>query len=159
MKTLHTFGCPVFALHHALAGNKSIPQWNSRAHIGLNLGPSPMHACNVHLVLSLITGLMCLQFYCRVDGFFETCKYGFSDIGISSMWQHLAELKHAYEDPWIQSDQRLLSCAPISKTDNSTKSRLPTSNISFFPTESHEEQSFSLEFFKDGGINIPDTKE
>jgi hypothetical protein len=27
MKTLHTFGCPVLALHHALAGGKSIPQW------------------------------------------------------------------------------------------------------------------------------------
>ncbi len=139
MKTLHTFRCPVLALHHAFAGSKSIPQWDPRVRIRLNLGPSPMHAHNVHLVLSLTTGLVSPQFHCCFDEFYETCKCGVSDMGISSMWQCLAGLEHANGDPWIQSDQRLLSCAPISKTDNSTKSQLPTSNISFLPSELHEE--------------------
>jgi hypothetical protein len=58
MRFLHTFGCPVFALHNSLASNKSLPQWDPRARIGLNLETSPTHAHNVHLVLSLTTGLV-----------------------------------------------------------------------------------------------------
>jgi hypothetical protein len=115
MKTLHTFGCPVFALHHALTGGKSIPRWDPRSRIGLYLGLSPSHACNVHLVLSLTAGLVSPQFHCRFDDLFEKCKYGVSDMGISSTWQCLAGFKHANGDPWIQPDQRLLSRAPVSK--------------------------------------------
>jgi hypothetical protein len=88
MRFLHTFGCPVFALHNSLASNKSLPQWDDpRACIGLNLDPSPTHARNVHLVLSLTTGLVSLQFHCCFDNFFETCKFGVADGGISSTWQ------------------------------------------------------------------------
>jgi hypothetical protein len=151
MKTLHTFGCPVFTLHHALAGGKSIPQWDPRSRIGLYLGPSPLHACNVHLVLSLTTGLVSLQFHCCFDDFFETCKYGFSDMGISSTWQRLAGFKHANGDPWIQPDQRPLSCTPISKMGNTSESQLTTAK--FLPSESQDEQSVSSEFFDDGDIN------
>jgi hypothetical protein len=46
MKHMHTFGCPVFALQNALALGKQLPQWSPRARLGLNLGPSPMHARN-----------------------------------------------------------------------------------------------------------------
>jgi hypothetical protein len=141
MKTLHTFGCPVFALHHALVGGKSIPQWDPRSCIGLYLGPTPSHARNVHLVLSLTTGLVSPQFHCCFDNFFETCKYGVSDMGISSTRQRLAGLKHANGDPFIQPDQRLLSCDPISEMGNTSKSK------------PQDEQSVSLEFFEDGGID------
>ncbi len=151
MKTLRTFGCPVFALHHGLAGGKSIPRWNPRSRIRLYLGPSPLHACNVHLVLSLTTGLVSPQFHCCLDNFFETCKYGVSDMGISSTWQCLAGFKCANGDPWIQSDQRLLSRAPISKMDNTSESQLPTAKI--LPSKSKDEQSVSSEFFDDGEID------
>ncbi len=90
----------------------------------LYLGPSPLHARNVHLVLSLTTGLVSPQFHCCFDNFFETCKYGVSDMGISSTWQRLAGFKRANGDPWIQPDQRLLSHAPISKMGNTSKSQL-----------------------------------
>ncbi len=70
MKLMHTFGCPVFALSNALASGKSIPKWSPRARIGLNLGPSPMHARNVYLVLNLHTGLVSPQHHCCFDNFF-----------------------------------------------------------------------------------------
>jgi hypothetical protein len=150
MKTLHTFGCPVFALYHALAGGKSISRWDPRSCNGLYLGPSPLHARNVHLVLSLTTGLVSLQFHCCFDDFFETCKYGVSDMGVSSTRQHLAGLKRANGDPWIHPDQRLLSCAPISKMGNTSKSQLPMSKILL--SKPQDEQSVSSEFFDDGDV-------
>jgi hypothetical protein len=151
MKTLHTFGCPVFALHHALAGGKSIPQWYPGSHIGLYLRPSPLHACNMHLVLSLTTGLVSPQFHCRFNNFFETCNYEVLDMDISSTWQRLAGLKRANVDPWIQPDQRLLSHAPISKMDYTYELQLPMAKI--LPSEPQDEQSVSLELFDDGGVN------
>jgi hypothetical protein len=54
----HTFACPVFALQNELAASNTIPKWLPRAHLRLNLGPSPMHARNVYLVLNLSTGLV-----------------------------------------------------------------------------------------------------
>jgi hypothetical protein len=58
MKHLHMFSCPVFALQNSLASGNKIPKWSPCACLGLNLGPSPMHARNVYLVLSLSTGLV-----------------------------------------------------------------------------------------------------
>ncbi len=72
-------------------------------------------------------------------------------MGIPSTWQCLAGLKHANGDPWIQPDQRLLSRAPISKMDNTSKSQLPMTKI--LPSEPQDEQSVSLEFFEDGNID------
>ncbi len=86
MRFMHTFGCPFFALNNSLASNKAIPRWDLRAHIGLNLGPSLTHARNVHLVLSLTTGLVSPQFHVHFDDFFETCKYSVTDAGLSSTW-------------------------------------------------------------------------
>jgi hypothetical protein len=51
MKHVHTFGCPVFALQNKLASGKSLPRWSPCPCLGLNLGPSPMHARNVYMVL------------------------------------------------------------------------------------------------------------
>jgi hypothetical protein len=130
---------------------KSIPRWDPRSRIRLYLGPSPLHARNVHLVLSLITGLVSPQFHCHFDNFFETCTYGVSDMGISSTWQHLAGFKRANGDPWIQPDQRLLSCAPISKMGNTSKSQLPTAK--FLPSKPQHEQSVSSEFFNDEDVD------
>ncbi len=99
LKSMHTFGCPVFALQNALAAGHSIPQWNPRACIGPNLGPSPTHARNVHLVLSLTTGLVSLQFHCCFDDFFKACKYGVSNASTQSTWQYLAGFKHTTINP------------------------------------------------------------
>jgi hypothetical protein len=71
MKHVHTFGCPVFALQNALASGNQLPQWSPHAHLGLNLGPSPMHARNVYLVLNLITGCVSPQHHCCFGDFFE----------------------------------------------------------------------------------------
>jgi hypothetical protein len=66
-------------------GPKSMP-WE-------NLGLSPMHAHNVHLVLSLTTGLVSPQFHVRFDDFFETCKYGVTDGGLASTWQMPSQIQ------------------------------------------------------------------
>ena len=63
MKHIHTFGCPVFASNNALASGNQIPKWSPRACLGLNLGPYPMHARNVYLILSLSTGLLSPQYH------------------------------------------------------------------------------------------------
>jgi hypothetical protein len=108
MRFLHTFGCPVFALHNSLASNKSLPWWDPRARNGLNLGPSPTHARNVHLVLSLTTGLVSPQFHCRFDDFFKTCKYGVTDGGLSSTWQRLAGFNCMSGEPVLHTGDGLL---------------------------------------------------
>jgi hypothetical protein len=95
MKHMHTFACPVFALDNALASGKSLPRWSPRARLGLNLGPSPIHARNVYLVLNLITGCVSPQYHCRFDDFFETTRHGGPDVSGTICWQQLAGLSCA----------------------------------------------------------------
>jgi hypothetical protein len=72
LKSNHTFSCPVYALNSKLASRKTIPKWNSRARVGLYIGPPPRHAIKVSLVLSLDTGQVSPQFHVQHDDFFET---------------------------------------------------------------------------------------
>ena len=95
MRHIHTFACPVFALDNALASGKSLPRWSPRARLGLNLGPSPIHARNVYLVLNLITGCVSPQYHCRFDDFFETTRHGGPDVSGTICWQQLAGLSRA----------------------------------------------------------------
>ncbi len=99
MKHVHTFACPVFAVQNALAAGNAVLKWSPRARLGLNLGPSPMHARNVYLVLNLSTGLVSPQYHCCFDDFFETTKYGGPDVSVSSTWQQLAQLGHVNKIP------------------------------------------------------------
>ncbi len=92
MKHLHMFGCPVFALQNALASGNKIPKWSPRAPLGLNLGPPPMHARNVYLVLSLSTGLVSPQYHCCFNNFSETTRHGAPDVSDTITWQQLAGL-------------------------------------------------------------------
>jgi hypothetical protein len=92
MKHVHTFGCPVFALQNELASGKSLPRWSPRACLGLNLGPSPMHARNIYMVLNLITGCVSPQYHCRFDNFFKTTRHGGPDVSGTICWQQLAGL-------------------------------------------------------------------
>ncbi len=130
MRFLHTFGCPVFALHSALTSSNSIPQWDPRARLGLNLGPSPTHPRNVHLVLSLSTGFVSPQFDCRFDDFFETCKYGVPDGGISSTWQRLTGFKHADGVLVLHTEDGLLGTVnPAQVTPQDTAAVSPLINL------------------------------
>ncbi len=92
---MHTFACPVFALQNALASGNQLPRWSPRARLGLNLGPSPIHARNVYLVLNLTTGCVSPQYHCCFDNFFETTHHGGPDISSTICWQQLAGLTRA----------------------------------------------------------------
>jgi len=102
MKDFHAFACPVFALQTALASGNTLPRWSPRARLGLNLGPSPSHARNVNLVLSLTTGLVSPQYHCNFDDFFETTKDGMSEAPSSGIWQQLAGLTRATQVPTVE---------------------------------------------------------
>jgi hypothetical protein len=156
MRTMHTFGCPVFALQNALAAGHSIPRWNPRSRIGLNLGPSPTHARNVHLVLSLTTGLVSPQFHCRFDDFFETCKYGVSNAGTQSTWQHLAGLKRTTINPALLTDQRLLGAPLLNKNGTPQGSQLPPGDVSISNSQTRDKNMF---FEVDDVEFPPDTEE
>ncbi len=141
MKNMHTFSCPVFALQNALTAGHSIPWWNPRACIGLNLGPIPMHARNVYLVLLLLTGLVSPQFHCCFDDFFETCKYGVTTAGTSSTqatWQHLAGFKRATINPTLMTNERLLGTSPLNDR-TSQGSQIPPGDVSISNSQTHDE--------------------
>ncbi len=96
MKLVHTFGCPVFALQNALASGNQLPCWSTRmCLVGLNLGPSAMHARNVYLVLNLITRCVSPQYHCCFDNFSDTTGHGTPDVSGTICWQQLANLDHA----------------------------------------------------------------
>jgi len=99
MRSFHTFGCPVFALHNSLASGNTIPKWSPMARLGLNLGPSWTHARNVTLVLNLSTGLVSPQYHVAYDDIFETTRLGRPDVDITSIWQQLAGLVRAPTSP------------------------------------------------------------
>ena len=56
LKHYHAFGCPTYILNKDLQAQKSLPKWQSRARLGMYLGPSPNHSCRVSLVLNPHTG-------------------------------------------------------------------------------------------------------
>jgi hypothetical protein len=93
LKSNHTVGCPVYALNSKLASGLTIPKCNSRARVGLYIGPSPRHARNIYLVLSLDTGLVSPQFHVQHDDFFETVSPKAGNPAILSHWQKLSVLR------------------------------------------------------------------
>lgn len=88
----HPFGCPAFALDGDLQNGKKIGKWESRARLGIYLGPSPQHARTVGLLLSLKTGLVSPQFHIKFDDLFETVRTGEKGTLPASQWQSLARL-------------------------------------------------------------------
>jgi hypothetical protein len=95
LKHVHTFGCPLFALQNILASGNQLPRWSPWANLGLSLGPSPMHARNVYLLLSLVTGCVSPQYHCHFDNFFETTRHSAPDVSGTICWQQLANLDRA----------------------------------------------------------------
>jgi hypothetical protein len=102
MKHLHAFGCPVFALENDLAAGNSILHWSPHTHLGANLGPSPLHARNLYLVLNLHTGCVSPQYHCRLDKVFETVKHGGPDVSVPTAWQQLSGLTVMSQTPSME---------------------------------------------------------
>ena len=96
---LHTFGCPVYILNNRLRTGKSIPKWQPRARLGLNLVPSPRHRRQVSLLLSPITGLVSPQYHVSHDDFFETTTKDSGNPKTQSTWQKLSGLTFRQYDP------------------------------------------------------------
>jgi hypothetical protein len=95
LKYVQNFRCPVFALQNVLASGSQLPRWSPHVHLGLNLGPSPMHARNVYLVLNLVTGCVSPQYHCCFNNFFETTHHSAPDVSGTICWQQLDNLDRA----------------------------------------------------------------
>ena len=173
MKDFHAFACPVFALQNALAGGNTLPRWSPRARLGLNLGPSPSHARNVNLVLSLTTGLDSPQYHCNFDDFFKTVQQNVTEATSSGIWQQLAGLTRATQVPTvehmatsrnttIQPQQQLLSptsATPINEPTKSTNnfvldpSDFDDTSISAAPNDDQPAELMPADMPVDGGIS------
>jgi hypothetical protein len=90
LKDYRTPLCPVYALNSSLTSGKSIPKWDNRCRLGINLGPSPRHARNVSLVLNLTTVLSSPQFHVKHDELFENVASRTPPPDTISNWQYLA---------------------------------------------------------------------
>jgi hypothetical protein len=72
----HTWGCPVFILDAPnQSGSIGTKKWDPKAHTGIYLGHSPLHAGSVAMVLNLRTGLVSPQFHVVFDDDFLTIPY------------------------------------------------------------------------------------
>jgi len=90
LDSLHPFGCPAYVLENALQKGRKMDKSENRSRLGMSLGPSPTHACTVHLILSIRKGLVSLQFHVMFDDYFESIKWvGFMP---RSEWQYKARL-------------------------------------------------------------------
>ena len=94
MQHFHTFGCPVYALTNQAEASK-VRKWDPKARVGLYLGPSPLHAGSVSLVLNLDTALCSPRFNVAHDEFFETIRYGHTKLSGEPIWQRIAGLDMA----------------------------------------------------------------
>ena len=93
LSNFHTIFCPVYQLKPELASGNSLPRWNSRSRLGINLGRSPRHAGTVYNVLNPVTGLVSPQFHVSFDDFFETVtKANDNNINVD-IWQYLSGIK------------------------------------------------------------------
>ena len=54
----HPFGCPTYVLDPRLQDGFKIPKWDPRARQGIYVGPSPLHANTVGLILNPRTNII-----------------------------------------------------------------------------------------------------
>jgi hypothetical protein len=89
----HSLFCPVYVLDNKLQGGKSIPKWQTRSRLGINLGPSPNHSRSIALVLNPRTGHVSPQYHVKQDDFFETVSGKVTDFDSPEpIWKRLAGL-------------------------------------------------------------------
>ena len=141
IKHHHTFGCPVYALVDNLQAGKSVPKWNPRARLGINLGTSPRHASSVSLVLKLDTGLTSPQFHVQYDDFFETVRPSTGNPKTFSQWQYISGLTSRRE--------RDRGTQPTESNQEESYSSIPPSqsqpNDMFLQDETATEQAEDIE--------------
>ena len=89
---MHTFGCPAYVLSSELQAKKKIDKWDLRCRLGIYLGPPPVHACSLNLILSLSTGLVFSQYQVSFDDLFESVQEGSQALKVTSSWQQRAGL-------------------------------------------------------------------
>ncbi len=70
--------------------------------LGVDLGPSPLYARNIYLVLNLHTGCVSPQYHCRFDYFFETVRHGGPDVSVPAAWQQLSGLITMSQTPSME---------------------------------------------------------
>jgi hypothetical protein len=102
MKHHHAFCCPVFALENDLAAWSLILHCSPCTRLGVNLGSSPSHARNVHLVSILNTGCVSPQYHCQFDNFFETVRHGGPNSSVPTAWQQLSGLTVMTQTPSME---------------------------------------------------------
>ena len=143
----------MFALQNALAGGGTLPRWSPRAQLGLNLGPSPSHARNVTLVLSLTSGLVSPQYHCTYDDFFNTTQFASPEMSVASTWQQLAGLTRASYVPTIEQLNPIVNptypigapTQPSQLAFNDEPVMHPENEFVFDPTDSHDDPATQAE--------------
>ncbi len=113
-----------------VASGKQLPRWSPHARLGLNLGPSPMHARNVYLVLNLSTGCVSPQYHCRFDNFFKTTRHNRPDVSGTISWQLLVGLDHA---EMILSKVSAPTQHSVMYPETQSEANVPSEEISFAP--------------------------
>jgi hypothetical protein len=93
LRHFHSLFCPVYVLDNKLQGGKSIPKWQTRSRLGINLGPSPNHSRSIGLILNPRTGHVSPQYHLKQDDFFETVSGKVTDFDAPEpIWKRLAGL-------------------------------------------------------------------
>ena len=91
LRHFHAFGCPTYVLDNALQSGQAAPKWKERSRLGVYLGPSPIHARSIALVLNPRTGHVSPQFHVKFDDFFETVQAKATDLDAPDPeWKYLS---------------------------------------------------------------------
>ena len=149
LKSNHTFGCPVYDLQDSLQAGGHLPKWNSRARLGIYLGPSPRYASSVSLVLSLSTGLVSPQFHVKHDNFFETVQPLSVNPTTPSNWQILEGFQAAIKRKPNQRHEGEFTVSEGASESQQSEINVETAipEVQMFPEITHEH-------FEDGNNQI-----
>ena len=91
----HPWGVPAYVLNPRLQDGFKIPRFDPRSMQGIYVGPSPLHASTVGLILNPRTNRISPQFHVIYDDYFETVSYG-SDLP-----------KHKWEDLVLENFEKI----------------------------------------------------
>ena len=75
LQNAHPFGCPAYVLNPTLQDGFKIPKFEPRSMQGVYVGPSPLHASTVGLILNTKTHRISPQFHVIYDDYFETVPH------------------------------------------------------------------------------------
>ena len=138
------FGSPVYVLQSPLQQNLPFQKWKHRSKLGLYLGPSPVHARNVSLVLNLNTGLVSPQFHVVHDATFKTVQ--------NDRTQYQWSIKAGFERSASISKTTSNNIPATNKRKRATQS-IPSNNMKL--TKSHS----SSEDANNSNTNIPSSED